>query len=263
MNSLKPAALNFSFSGFCERGGRTGHHADGWGIAFHTAEGCRLFVEERAAAASPIAAALREAPIRARNIVAHVRKATQGAVARENCHPFVRRLWGRSWSFAHNGDLKGFVPVMRGPFAPFGNTDSERAFCYLLNHLHARWGVQPPDVQALHAALSEQVAVIARHGSFNFLLSDGLVMFAHATTRLYCVERAYPFQSACSRDTGSVVMLGHVNHLDDRMSVIATEALTDDESWLPLPSAELLLFHGGRLRDPSTFRQPASLLISS
>jgi len=32
--------------------------------------------------------------------VAHVRKATVGAVTLENCHPFVRELWGRYW-FLH------------------------------------------------------------------------------------------------------------------------------------------------------------------
>lgn len=30
MNSSKPAALDFSFTGFSERGGRTGEHRDGW-----------------------------------------------------------------------------------------------------------------------------------------------------------------------------------------------------------------------------------------
>ena len=38
MNSSKPAALGFSFAGFTERGGRTGEHRDGWGIAFHPAK---------------------------------------------------------------------------------------------------------------------------------------------------------------------------------------------------------------------------------
>ena len=57
---------------------------------------------------------VRRYPIKSENIVAHIRKATQGRVALENTHPFVRELWGRYWVFAHNGDLKGFAPRLHG-----------------------------------------------------------------------------------------------------------------------------------------------------
>ena len=57
---------------------------------------------------------VRRYPIRSENIVAHIRKATQGRVALENTHPFVRELWGRYWVFAHNGDLKDFHPRLHG-----------------------------------------------------------------------------------------------------------------------------------------------------
>ncbi len=43
---------------------------------------------------------IRNYPIKSRNVISHIRKATQGAVALENCHPFVRELWGRYWVFA-------------------------------------------------------------------------------------------------------------------------------------------------------------------
>ena len=72
---------------------------------------------------------IRRYPIRSRNVIAHIRKATQGEVALENCHPFVRELWGRYWVFAHNGDLKDFHPRLHGSFHPVGSTDSELAFC--------------------------------------------------------------------------------------------------------------------------------------
>ena len=60
---------------------------------------------------------VRRYPIRSDNIVAHIRKATQGRVALENTHPFVRELWGRYWVFAHNGDLKDLraAPARRVP----------------------------------------------------------------------------------------------------------------------------------------------------
>ena len=42
MNCNTPTDVTFSFSGFAQRGGRTDHHADGWGIAFHSGKRCRL-----------------------------------------------------------------------------------------------------------------------------------------------------------------------------------------------------------------------------
>ena len=124
MNSRLPASLTLSFTGFSQRGGCTDHHADGWGIAFFESDGSdpgrgvRYFVDKEGAATSPIAQMLRSYPIKSHNVVAHVRKATVGAVNLENCHPFVRELWGRYWVFAHNGDLKDYAPALHGNFHP-------------------------------------------------------------------------------------------------------------------------------------------------
>eukprot|EP01036_Dinobryon_divergens_P044651 gene44651-59589_t len=141
MNSRLPASLTLSFTGFSQRGGCTDHHADGWGIAFFESDGhdpgrgVRYFVDKEGAATSPIAQMLRSYPIKSHNVVAHVRKATVGAVNLENCHPFVRELWGRYWVFAHNGDLKDYAPALHGNFHPVGSTDSERAFCWIMQEL--------------------------------------------------------------------------------------------------------------------------------
>ena len=101
MNSYLPASLTLSFTGFSQRGGCTDHHSDGWGIAFFESEGdqpgkaARHFVDKESASTSPIAKMLKSYPIKSHNVVAHVRKATVGAVTLENCHPFTRELWGR------------------------------------------------------------------------------------------------------------------------------------------------------------------------
>src|SRR3954466_356951 len=171
MNCNTPTDVTFSFAGFAQRGGRTDHHADGWGIAFFEGRGLRHFVDHQPASQSPVAKLIQSYPIRSRNVVAHLRKATQGQVALENCHPFVRELWGRYWVFAHNGDLLEFAPLLDGPFRPVGNTDSERAFCFLLQELRVRFGDQPPALAALCAALAELVRIVATHGSFNVMLS--------------------------------------------------------------------------------------------
>ena len=129
MNCNTPTDVTFSFTGFAQRAGNTGDHCDGWGIAFFEDKGVRHFVDHQRAIDSPVADLIRRYPIQSRNVIAHIRKATQGAVSLQNCHPFVRELWGRYWVFAHNGDLKDFRPRLHGHFHPVGATDSEHAFC--------------------------------------------------------------------------------------------------------------------------------------
>lgn len=156
----------------------------------------RHFVDHQAAIASPVAELIKRYPIKSRNVIAHIRKATQGQVALENCHPFVRELWGRYWVFAHNGDLKDFHPVLTGSYRPVGCTDSELAFCYLLQELHARFGDAPPALPQLHAALAELLPGIAAHGTFNMMLSSGEALFAHCSTSLHYLVRQHPFPTA-------------------------------------------------------------------
>ena len=147
LNCNTPTDVSFSFTGFAMRSGLTDHHADGWGIAFFEGteadRGLRHFVDHLPAYQSPIARLVREYPIKSRHVIAHIRKATQGTVALENTHPFVRELWGRYWVFAHNGNLKDFAPRLDRHFRPVGDTDSEYAFCYIMQELDRRFGGEP------------------------------------------------------------------------------------------------------------------------
>ncbi len=258
MNSSKPAALGFSFEGFAERGGRTGEHKDGWGIAFHGADGCTLLTDQLASIDSPLAASLKRAPVKATSVVAHIRKATRGRVASENTHPFMRRLWGQTWSFAHNGDLADAPPEPAGqlaPFSPVGDTDSEQAFCFLLNGLQHRFARQPPPTQLYHA-VATLAADIALGGSFNFLLSNGELLFAHCSTHLHYVVREYPFTVARLIDCDISINFSQHNHLDDRIAVIATQPLTSNEAWIAFSPGQLKMFVGGEAVSPLA-REPA------
>lgn len=243
MNSSKPAAVDFSFAGFAERGGRTGEHKDGWGIALHTSAGCRLYTDFLPSIDSPLAAQFKQNPIKAKNVVAHIRKATQGRISLENSHPFTRELWGQTWSFAHNGDLKLFNPNP-SLYAPWGDTDSERAFCHLLSGLALRFDQAPPR-HLLYQTLETLAGEIADYGTFNFILSNGELLFAHCSTDLHFVVREYPFSVAKLIDCDLSIDFSKHNHLDDRIAVIATQPLTSNEAWTRLAPGELKLFVGG------------------
>jgi predicted glutamine amidotransferase len=62
-----------------------------------------------------------------------------------------------------------------------GDTDSERAFCWLMQELaKAHAGV--PTLPELGCTLRELLPQLAAHGTFNMLLSNGQALWAHAST---------------------------------------------------------------------------------
>lgn len=245
MNCNVPTDICFSFRGFHQRGGRTDDHADGFGIAFFEGAGCRVFIDAKSAVESPIAELIANYPIRSMNVVAHIRKATRGEVALVNTHPFVRELWGRYWIFAHNGTLENYTAQVGDLYQPVGTTDSEIAFCYMLQSLRMRFPGGEPPLPELYATLVALSADLARYGSFNYMLSNGEYLFAHCSTKLAYVLRHAPFTVAHLKDQDIAVDFNEVTTPDDRVAVIATDPLTDNEHWRPLAEGELLVFHHG------------------
>lgn len=252
MNCNVPTDICFSFEGFQLRGGLTDHHRDGWGIAFFEGRGCRVFLDAKATIESPVAELVRRYPIRSVNVVAHIRKATQGKVALENCHPFRRELWGRYWVFAHNGNLEQFSPDLRGTLRPVGDTDSERAFCCILDRMRLAFTGGSPPLADLAAALCTTAREIADHGTFNFLLSNGEWMFAHCSDRLHYLTRKSPFRQAHLIDQDVTVDFSALTGPDDKVTVIASAPLTDNENWTAMQPGELLLFQNGEPVFPAT-----------
>ena len=245
MNCNVPTDICFSFAGFHRRGGSTDDHADGWGIAFFEGPGCRVFLDSKSAVESPIAELVRNYPIHSMNVIAHIRKATQGAVALENTHPFVRELWGRYWIFAHNGTLEDFHPKLRAHYRPVGSTDSERAFCFLLEKLRDRFPEEQPPLDRCFEAICELTRGLAQHGRFNYLLSNGESLIAHCSDKLCYVPRHAPFAQAHLIDDDVTVDFSALTTPDDKVAVIATTPLTDNEKWTQMRPGQLLAFRHG------------------
>jgi glutamine amidotransferase len=245
MNCNVPTDICFSFEGFSERGGGTGVHSDGWGIAFFEGRGCRVFLDPGPAKGSPVADLVRSHPIRSKHVVAHIRRATQGSVALENCHPFQRELWGRYWVFAHNGNLEGLPLPRTSFFRPVGATDSEVALCLILEELRERFPEGKPPSPVLARALASITERLRRHGPFNYLLSDGEELHAHCATSLHYLVRQAPFAAAHLLDRDVTVDFREVTTPGDRVAVIATAPLTDNETWTPIPPGRLVVFRDG------------------
>ncbi len=258
MSCNTPTDICFSFSGFQARGGLTDEHQDGWGIAFFEGKGVRQFLDERASIHSPVADLVRNYPIKSKTVISHIRKATQGEIRLENTHPFMRELWGQYWIFAHNGNLLNFNPSLNGTYSPVGNTDSELAFCYLLQELRIRFGTVAPSEETLFKVVAELTREIGSYGEFNFLLSNGGYLFAHCSTHLAAIERKAPFTRAVLKDQEVEVDFSQVTTPNDRVAIIATAPLTDDEVWTILKPGSLHGFkEGSKMIEVETIAGPA------
>ena len=126
-----------------------------------------------------------------------------------------------------------------------GTTDSEAAFCELLEALRHRFGDAEPAAGDLHEFVSAWADATAAFGTFNFMLSDGRTLFARCHDRLAYVVRRAPFTTAHLVDQDVSVDFSEVTTPNDRVAVIATVPLTDDETWTTLRPGELAAFRDG------------------
>ncbi|MFS6938685.1 putative class-II glutamine amidotransferase [Neisseria animaloris] len=260
MNCNTPTDIVFSFEGFRRRGGLTDNHADGFGIGFFEGKGVRLFHDDRPSAGSPVADLVKAYQIKSENVIAHIRKATQGQTSLANTHPFMREMWGEYWLFAHNGHLKNFHPETGGFYRPVGNTDSERAFCYILEQLRQRFS-ERPDTDTLFDAVTALTDEIRSYGLFNFMMSNGEYLFAHASTLLYYIVRKAPFGEAHLLDDDVTVDFAAVTTPNDKVAVIATLPLTGNETWSQLAVNELILFQDGDIIRSDTPENPVYMSV--
>lgn len=245
MSANVPTDIVFSFTGLMQRGGRTGPHRDGWGIAFYEGRGLRLFQDPQASSESEVARLVQRYPIKSEVVIGHIRQANVGRVGLANTHPFVRELWGRNWCFAHNGQLAGFAPAP-GFYRPVGDTDSEAAFCDLLNRVRQAFP-EPVEIEQLLSTLVAACSEYRRLGVLNALLSDGDWLFSFCSTKLAHITRRAPFGPAQLKDADVAVDFQAETTPDDVVTVIATEPLTANEDWARYQPGQWMLWRSGEL----------------
>ena len=78
MSANVPTDICFSFTGLMQRGGKTGPHRDGWGIAFYEGRGCRTFHDPAPSAESEIARLVQRYAIKSRIVISHIRRSLTG-----------------------------------------------------------------------------------------------------------------------------------------------------------------------------------------
>ncbi|TMV91602.1 class II glutamine amidotransferase [Thioclava sp. BHET1] len=258
LSSNAPVNIRYDLDRFAAEGGELHQNRDGWGIVFTEGRDAHCFREANAASQSPLDRFLREHSRPQSNVIAHVRRASRGAGALENTHPFRRIRAGRAQHFAHNGTLNGLEDSPG--VAPYltqrvGETDSELAFLLLLDRLE-REAPDHEDIAARFEVFRAFCGEMAGFGSANFLWLDGTVLYVHSDQRVFetpeglskpqppglhlltpapgAVDRAHEFTGAT------------LSHLPEHLAVFASLPLSDAD-WEPLPRGTVMAVAQGKI----------------
>jgi predicted glutamine amidotransferase len=170
---------------------KAGRNMDGWGIGYFKKG--RAFVEKSAVRAYH-EGRLHDSfqrlarVIASKFIIAHVRLRTSGPIDECHAHPFVARLKGQDWVFAHNGKAPA-IESYRGRTVQLDEavSDSARTFEYLLDGISARYEEDRHEIPCLFSAVADTTAQLIEEypGSYNYLLTNGGVLFAFSNHRQF------------------------------------------------------------------------------
>lgn len=249
LSSNKVVGVRFTWRGFLKRGRK---HRDGWGVAFYR-DGTAIVIKEPLPAPnSNMAKILRDTNYVQSNIViSHVRRGTKGGKTYANTHPFRRELYGKEWVFAHNGDVSQIAELEDFKlkyYSPIGQTDSEYAFCYIMDRLRELGKERLSNPYIVRDALERIAERIQRYGRFNFLLSDGKHIYAYMSRKdeLHYLFRYPPHTRVVGlRDEDFEVDLREMKSPDEKAILVATQPLTKGEKWHKFPLGRVLVFRNG------------------
>ncbi|VTR25188.1 putative glutamine amidotransferase [Actinobacillus pleuropneumoniae] len=147
--------------------------------------------------------------------------------------------------FAHNGTVEGVGVCEECHYQPIGTTDSEAAFCCLVSQLRERF-LKKPSEKEIFDAVVEITSEIAKHGVFNFILSNGHWMIARCSTNLHYVTRKAPFSTAL-RDDDVEIDFSKYTTANDKVTIITTQPLTKNEKWVKMNNGGYAFFKNGDL----------------
>jgi predicted glutamine amidotransferase len=251
-----PTTVQLSLDELARHGGGTGPHRDGWGVAYLSGGDALVLREPDAASASRLLACAKHHTLPSTTVIAHIRLATQGSRALRNTQPFARELGGRQHVFAHNGTLRGIEGDARFParrFRRIGDTDSEHAFCALLDRLAPLWERGAPSLDARVATIARFAEELRTLGPANFLYTDGDGVFAHGHRRTAKSGEIRPpglhlVCRTCAPDADGAALTGVAldRAAHQQVAVVASVPLSD-ERWDALGEGELVVLREGQV----------------
>jgi len=260
MSARRPATVNLSLEEFSHHGCETMHYEDGWGIAYAHTRGALVLKESTPACDSDLVRYVETHRLRSHCVISQIRRASYGGRSFENAQPFSRELAGRTHVFAHNGDLPdlfGHRELRIGRYTPLGETDSERAFCLLLDEVQDLWtsSEAAPKLEDRLAAVSRFAKALRAMGPANFVYWDGDALFVHGHRRrasgmrepvppgLHFLLRSCPVEPSAFEAPGVSVVS---DEGEQSVCLVASVPLSD-EPWEALAEGELIAISAGEV----------------
>jgi len=246
-----------SLDEFADHGSDAGKNTDGWGIVYYAEDDIRRFRDVGAAATSEWVKFVERQALCSTLFMAHIRHANVGKISLPNTHPFSRELGGNMHTFAHNGylqNLETHSAMALERFRRVGETDSEWAFCALLDRLCELWmaDTRIPELADRFSVIATFASEIRQLGIANFIYSDGDAMFVHAHQRrqsdgevrapgLWLYEQTCPGGSEKVRGGGV-----KITSPEQTIIMAASVPLTEDR-WEPMESGSLVALKNGEV----------------
>jgi len=255
-----PITAKISLDIFQQRGEA---NPDGWGLAFYQNDRLQVIKEAHSASNSSLYDFM-EKYTHSKTIISHVRRSTRGVPSYLNTHPFYRRLQIGSVdsevAFAHNGTLTQVKKLRFKKYRPLGETDSEQAFCHLMEVLSERktttWTEH--DFKVIENSLQE---INDGKNTLNCIFSDGSYLFCYSDENdlnngLRFTRQIAPFGSielvAHEDRLGSVELRSEIpSALDQSGYLISTRILTSGD-WTEFDEGELIVFKDGHIVYPTS-----------
>lgn len=159
--------------------------------------------------------------------------------------------------FAHNGNLKGFkdaAGLKLSRCLPVGDTDSEWAFCALLDRMTDLWSgtAGVPDLNERLARIARFAESLRPLGPANFLYGDGDALFAHGHKRKQANGELAPpglcvLGRRCAPEGDDVAVDGLTLEAGEQeVALVASVPLTN-EPWRPLAEGEVVALRNGQV----------------
>ena len=225
INAKQPVQANEGLSLFYQD---SVQHPHGWGLSWRERTRVRLYKEELRAIDSSYLRELLQEPVVSTHVVAHIRNATMGVLAYNNCHPFERcDLSGCAWVIAHNGTILDNRLTNGYEAYAAGNTDSEQVVIFLVDQLDDaidRKGA-PLTFGERFVILSHAVEELSESNKLNLVIDDGTTTYVHTNT---------------VQPTLYVSVRGDAAYF-------CTRPQDDGGTWQELPQNRLIAYQDGRM----------------
>jgi predicted glutamine amidotransferase len=253
-----PVTARISLDVFQQRGDA---NPDGWGVAFYIYNRLQVIKEAAPSVDSRLFDFIEQYP-ESNTFITHVRRSTRGVRSYLNTHPFYRHVGPgsnkREYVFAHNGTIVDQEKLKLKYYAPIGETDSEHAFCYVLDALSERiptnW--KNDDFQFIEELLKD---INVGENTLNCIFSDGEYLFCYSDENDYnnglrFIKQTYPYRTielvSSDQELGSIEIHSRPRSPPQTGYIISTRILTD-EPWTEFEHGELIVFKKGEIVYPS------------